>query len=158
MSFLDRFKPVPRWKHADPAVRAASVAELPDDEEHRAVLAELAADEDVGVRRAAAQLAPVPVLVQRARTETDDSLRRELIDQLTAIAVEAAPGDGDAALALEGLEDAKALGVVAKTSAHDTVRAAALGRIHDPRTLGDGAASCPCVTTDVPPPSTVGNG
>ena len=44
MSFLDRFKPQPRWKHADPAVRAAAVAEIPDDPEHRGVIEELARD------------------------------------------------------------------------------------------------------------------
>jgi hypothetical protein len=52
MSFLDRFKPQPRWKHADPVVRAAAVAEIPDGAEHRGVLTELAElDEDVRVRR-----------------------------------------------------------------------------------------------------------
>ena len=65
MSFLDRFKPQPRWKHADPAVRAASIAEIPDDEEHRAVLSELASlDDDVRVRRAAqARIGAVEELV-----------------------------------------------------------------------------------------------
>jgi hypothetical protein len=52
MSFLDRFKPQPRWKHADPAVRAAAVSEIPDDDEHAAVLRELARDDDdLRVRR-----------------------------------------------------------------------------------------------------------
>ena len=32
MSFLDRFKPQPRWKHADAAVRAAAVHELLTDD------------------------------------------------------------------------------------------------------------------------------
>ena len=54
MSFLDRFRPLPRWKHADPVVRAAAVSEIPGDDEHGDVLVELAgADEDVRVRRAA---------------------------------------------------------------------------------------------------------
>ncbi|HEV3485477.1 MAG TPA: hypothetical protein VG106_08720, partial [Vicinamibacterales bacterium] len=71
MSFLDRFKPQPRWKHADPAVRAAAVAEIPDDAEHERVVEELAqADEDVRVRRAAAdRVRNVAVLVALARSE-----------------------------------------------------------------------------------------
>ena len=54
MSFLDRFKPQPRWKHTDPAVRLEAVPTIPDDDEHLAVLQELARqDVDVRVRRAA---------------------------------------------------------------------------------------------------------
>ena len=54
MSFLDRFKPQPRWKHTDPAVRLEAVPTIPDDDEHVAVLQELAReDADVQVRRAA---------------------------------------------------------------------------------------------------------
>src|SRR5262245_86413 len=109
MSFLDRFKPQPRWKHADPAVRAASIAEIPDDDEHREVLTELASlDEDVRVRRAAlARIAAVEDLVRLAGTEKDDELRRDIAERLVAIA--SAPGDGDgaAALALAGLQDPK---------------------------------------------------
>jgi hypothetical protein len=34
MGLLDRLKPQPRWKHADPAVRAAAALECgPDDAE-----------------------------------------------------------------------------------------------------------------------------
>ncbi len=73
MSFLDRFKPQPRWKHADPTVRAAAVAELmTDDPEQQRALVELAGtDEDVRVRRAAvARVDTVSDLVQLARGRT----------------------------------------------------------------------------------------
>jgi hypothetical protein len=137
MSFLDRLRPQPRWKNADPAVRAAAVAELPDDAEHHQILAELAADDDVRVRRAAApRLRSVAELVARAARETDDELRRELSERLVSIASAPSEGDGDAALALAGLSDQKHLAAVAKGSPHDTVRTAALGRVHDVRTLG----------------------
>ena len=136
MSFLDRFKPQPRWKHADPAIRAAAVSEVPDDDEHYPALVELASDEDVRVRRAAvARLDTVEDLVRLARGERDEDLRREIAERLVGIATAPAPADGDAALALEGLEDQKHLASVAKASAHDTVRTAALGRIHDPKSL-----------------------
>jgi hypothetical protein len=136
MSFLDRFKPQPRWRHSDAAVRAAAIAEIPDDEESLATLRELAAaDDDVRVRRAAAErLARAADLLPLARAERDEELRRALIDRLVAIATSSADGDG--ALALEGIEDQRQLAAVAKSSAHDTIRAAALGRVHDAKALG----------------------
>jgi Domain of Unknown Function (DUF349) len=138
MSFLDRFKPQPRWRHADPAVRAAAVPEIPIDGEGSATMLELAtSDEDARVRRAAAaRIDGVVDLVRLARSEKDDELRRELTDRLVEIAIAASQSDGDAALALEGLDDARQLASVAKLSPHDTVRTAALGRVHDARMLG----------------------
>src|SRR5688500_1076433 len=137
MSFLDRFKPQPRWKHADPAVRAAAVAEIPDDLEHQAVIEELAsADEDLRVRREAlARVANVAVLAAAARSERDEDLRRDVTERLVAIATAPGGAEGDAALALDGLEDPKQLSAVAKSSPHDTVRTAALGRVHDVKAL-----------------------
>ena len=138
MSFLDRLRPQPKWKHADPVVRAAAAAELSDFvPEHQQILADLAADDDVRVRRAAIpRVKNVAELVARAGRESDEDLRRELSDRLVAIACAAADGDGDAALALAGLHDQKHLAAVAKMSPHDTIRTAALGRIHDPKALG----------------------
>jgi hypothetical protein len=137
MSFLDRFKPQPRWKHADPAVRAAAVAEVPHDEESLATLRELAtADEDVRVRRAAAErLHRAADLLPLARGERDDSLRRAIVERLVTVAT--APGESldDAALALEGIDDQRQLAVVAQSSPHDSVRMAALGRVHDVKAL-----------------------
>ena len=130
MSFLDRFKTQPKYRNPDPAIRLAGVAELPDDAEHWGVIAELAAsDEDVRVRRAAiARIGVVGYLARIARTERDESLRRELSERLIAIANAAADGDGDAAAALDGLSDQKHFGTIAKSSPHDTVRTAALGK------------------------------
>ena len=138
MSFLDRFKPQPRWKHADATVRVGAVGELmTDDPEHQRALVELAGtDDDVRVRRAAvARIDGVEDLVQLARSEKDEDLRRTLTDRLLAVATAAAPADGDAARALDGLDDQKQLATVAKSSPHDTVRTAALGRVQDVRCL-----------------------
>src|SRR5215218_9030031 len=137
MSFLDRFKPQPRWKHADAAVRAAAVAEIPEDEESAATLRELASeDEDVRVRRAAsARLRDAADILPLARAERDDELRRELIERLVAIATAPADSDGDAALALEGIVDQRQLATVVQASPHDTVRTAALGRVHEAKAL-----------------------
>ena len=137
MSFLDRFKPQPRWRHTDAAIRAAAVSEIPDDEESRQTIRELAsADEDVRVRRAASErLARAADLLPLAQSEKDEELRRTLIERLVAIA--SAPSvDGDAALALEGIEDQRHLATVAKSSPNETVRTAALSRVRDARALG----------------------
>ena len=137
MSFLDRFKPQPRWKHADPAVRAEAAAALSDDAEHADVLRELARDDaDVRVRRAAgSRLTRVEDLVPLARSERDEELKRNYVERLVALATAPAADDAVAALALEGLDDPKGFASVAKASPHDTVRAAALGRIHDVKLL-----------------------
>src|SRR5215218_2819690 len=105
MSFLDRFKPQPRWRHSDATIRAAAIAEIPEDDESRATLCELAAaDDDVRVRRAAAErLTRVADLLPLARGEQDEDLRRVLIDRLVAIASAPSNGVGDAAVALEGI-------------------------------------------------------
>ena len=50
MGLLDKLKPQPRWKHADPAVRLEALREL-DDPIELAALAE--SDADARVRRAA---------------------------------------------------------------------------------------------------------
>jgi hypothetical protein len=137
MSFLDRFKPQPKYRNPDPAIRLAGMAELPDDAETWGIIAELAAsDEDVRVRRAAIErIGVVGYLARIARTERDEALRRELAERLVAIANAPAETDGDAATALEGLSDQKHFGTIAKSSPHDTVRTAALGKILDAKVL-----------------------
>ena len=138
MSFLDRFKPQPRWKHTDPAIRAAAVSEIPADEQQDAILEDLATtDDDARVRAAAiARVHDVALLARLARSERDDDVRRQITDRLVATAVAPAPDDAAAALALEGLDDPKQFSTIAKSSPHDTVRTAALGRIHETRALG----------------------
>ncbi len=138
MSFLDRFKPQPRWRHADPAVRAGAIAEVPDDGDHRGVLLELATeDPDLRVRRAAAaRLSLAADLVRVARSEKDDELKRTVAERLVTLASAPSDNDGEAALALEGLDDPRHLSTIARQSPHDTVRTAALGRVHDVRALG----------------------
>ena len=138
MSFLDRFKPQPRWKHTDPAIRAAAVPEIPDDPEHRGAIEELAmGDEDARVRSAAiARVVDVPLLARLARWERDPDLRRQVTERLVAVATAPSDTDGDAALALEGLDDPRHFSTIAKSSPHETIRTAALARVHDVKALG----------------------
>ena len=138
MSFLDRFKPQPRWKHTDAAVRVTAVGEIPDDPTHTSTLQELAAsDEDVRVRTAAMErLSDPSFLAGLARVEQDVDLRRRITERLVAIAIAPAETDADAALALEGLDDPRQFSTIAKSSPHETVRTVALGRVHEAKALG----------------------
>jgi hypothetical protein len=138
MSFLDRFKPQPKYRSPDPAIRLAGVAELPDDAEHWGVIAELAAsDEDVRVRRAAiARITVAGYLSRLARTERDETLKRELGEKLVAIANAPADSDADAAAAVDGLSDSRQFGAVAKASPYEGVRITALAKIQDGKVLG----------------------
>src|SRR5918997_293152 len=52
MGILEKLRPLPRWKHADPAVRAASVYDL-GPEESEALLSLAREDAEARVRRAA---------------------------------------------------------------------------------------------------------
>ena len=83
MGILEKLRPTPRWKHADPAVRAAAVYELgAEDAEALRLLAH--DDAEARVRRAAvARLDDVAVLADIARTDPDEDVRAEAIRNLT---------------------------------------------------------------------------
>src|SRR5580765_645290 len=115
MSFLDRFKPQPRWKHLDAAIRAAAVSEIPDDPAHKGTIEDLAAsDGDVRVRTAAVdRVEDTGFLARLARSEQDSDLRRRITDRLVGIAIAPADTDADAALAIDGLDDPRQFSTVA---------------------------------------------
>lgn len=133
MGLLDKLKPQPRWKHADPAVRLEALKEL-DDPIELAAIAET--DPDAKVRRAAvARLADAEVLGRISSHDPDADTRDRASERLLAIATTA--GDETAALtAVQHLSDPRRLSTVAKSQAADAVRASALGRITDERALG----------------------
>src|SRR6187401_3218505 len=88
MGILEKIRPQPRWKHADPAVRAAAVYELgPDEGDALRTLAR--EDPEARVRRAAAaRLNDVAVLADIARTDPDEDVRAEAIRNLAGIGAE----------------------------------------------------------------------
>jgi len=144
MGLLDRFKPQPRWKHADPLVRVAGVQELPEDEQD--LLATLArTDPDARVRRAAvSKLGTVAVLAEVVRQEADVEVRDEAAGVLLDIALGAYEASEAVSLAavdgLTGLPTAdaqKQLVLVAKTARRETVARRALDALGgDPRAVG----------------------
>jgi len=137
MGILERLRPQPRWKHADPAVRVAAVYEFgPDDTE--ALHAVAHEDAEARVRRAAvSRIDDVSVLAEVARTDPDDDVRAEAVRGLAGIGAEA----DDAAQAVDAVAQLLALGrtkelvLVARDSSSVEVRAAIVDRLEDQRAL-----------------------
>src|SRR5512132_2500067 len=89
MSLFDRLKPTPRWKHADPQVRLASIPEIESTRDDAAeILATVArADADPRVRRAAAQrLTNAAVLSEVLTQDSDEQVRQAAADVLLQMA------------------------------------------------------------------------
>ena len=138
MGILEKLRPQPRWKHADPAVRAAAVFELSGDDTE-ALVALAREDADPRVRRAAAaRVDAVGVLADIARTDPDEDVRAEALRGLAGIAAEA----DDVARAVEAVHELVALNrsreivIVARNSASAEVRAAIVDLLSDPKALG----------------------
>jgi HEAT repeat protein len=106
MGILEKLRPQPRWKHADPSVRVAAVYELgPDDNEALHALAR--EDAEPRVRRAAVtRIDEVAVLGDIARTDPDEDVRAEAVRGLAGIAAEA----DDPGQAIEASRQLLALG------------------------------------------------
>lgn len=133
MGILDKLKPQPRWKHADPAVRLEALHELADQVE-LAVLAE--SDADPKVRRGAVDRVADPAVLGRVTTfDTDSAVQDAAADRLLAIAGDEAQPVA-AAVAAGLLTDSRRLAVIAKGTAPDQVRDIALSRLSDERVLG----------------------
>ncbi|HVW05678.1 MAG TPA: DUF349 domain-containing protein [Vicinamibacterales bacterium] len=139
MGLLDKLKPQPRWKHADPAVRLDAIREL-DDPIELAALAET--DPDAKVRRAAVVVVSDAASLGRiAAGDADTEVRDRAADRLVTLASRVAGADdteaGAAAIdAVRALTDGRRLSTIAKSEASDAVRAEALARITDERALG----------------------
>src|SRR6059058_2797326 len=126
MSILEKLRPTPRWKHADPSVRAAAVYDI-GPEEADALRALAREDADARVRRAAVmRLDEVDVLAEIAGSDPDEDVRGEAVRGLAGIAAEA----DDASAATNAVRRLLALGrtkevvVVARASTSAEVRAA----------------------------------
>lgn len=133
MGILDKLKPTPRWKHADPAVRLEAVREL-DDPIELAVLAET--DSDARVRRAAIpRTTDLAVLGRVASADADPETRDRAADRLVALAT-AGDDAANAVAAVSMIADGRRLSAIAKGDASDAVRAEALARTTDARALG----------------------
>ncbi len=132
MSILDKLKPQPRWKHADPVVRLEALKEL-DDPVELALLAET--DPDARVRRAVIGQIDDPVVLTRvASGDTDTDAQERATDRLFTLATTGV--DGTALAAVEAIQDPKRLSAIAKSGAAEAVCLSALARTEDERALG----------------------
>lgn len=153
MGFLDRLRPVPRWKHVDPAVRMAAVHELAG-EELEALPSIVKDDPDPSVRKAAVgRLDDPAALASVAETDTDEDVRGKAVDLLLALALR--EGDeGDRLSAVASLArggHSKSLQVVAKGAAVESVGRSALTHLlernpSDAKAIGSVARQSPHAT------------
>ena len=93
MGILEKLRPAPRWKHADPAVRASAVFELGADagDVLRTLVRE---DGDARVRRTAvSRLVDIDVLRETAKSDPDDEVRQEAVRCLAGLAAESESPD-----------------------------------------------------------------
>jgi hypothetical protein len=134
MGLLDKLKPQPRWKHADPVVRLEALRELADPAE-LAVLAE--SDPDARVRRAAVPRLEDPAVLGRIASGDPDADAREVAtDRLLTLASGGAADEPTAVAAVGQLSDPRRLSTIAKSQAAPAVATAALARTTDERALG----------------------
>jgi hypothetical protein len=138
MGILEKLRPQPRWKHADPGVRAAAVYELgPDEADALRLLAR--EDTEARVRRAAVtRLSDISTLGDIGRTDPDEDVRAEAIRGLAGLAAEADDADraADAVRQLIALGRLKEVVVAARENPDARVRAVVVDLLDDPKSLG----------------------
>ena len=137
MGILEKLRPQPRWKHADPTVRVAAVYELGPDESD-ALHAVAREDVEARVRRAAVtRIDEADVLAEIARTDPEEEVRAEAVRGLAGIAAEADdPAQAiDAVRRLMALGRAKEIILVARDSSSAEVRLAVVDLLDDQKAL-----------------------
>src|SRR3954471_9491587 len=149
MGILEKLRPTPRWKHADPSVRAAAVYDIgPEDLEALRALAR--EDAEARVRRAAVtRLDDVDGLAEIAGSDPDEDVRGEAVRGLAGIAADA--DDGSAATSairrLLALGRTREVVVVARASTSAEVRAAIVELLEDQKALGSVSRHAPDAAT-----------
>ena len=138
MSFLDRFKIQPKHKSADPddPRRGRRRARRAAEEDAAVLLALAREDADARVRRAAvgADRGRRGAGGDRRRSDPDPAIREEVLDAARRHRRRRRPRRA-ASRRSAALTDPKQIATVAKTSPVDSVRAAAVGRLTDVKSL-----------------------
>jgi hypothetical protein len=138
MGILEKLRPQPRWKHADPGVRAAAVYDL-GPEEGEALRSLAREDTEARVRRAAVtRLSDIAVLGDIGRTDPDEDVRAEAIRGLAGLAAEAEEVEraADAVRQLVVLGRLKEVVIAARENQDPRVRAAVVDLLDDAKSLG----------------------
>ena len=143
MGILEKLRPQPRWKHADPGVRAAAVYELgPDEGDALRLLARgHGSARPQGGGDPAGEIA---VLGDIGRPDPDEDVRAEAIRGLAGLAAEADDLDraADAVRQLVALGRLKEVVVAARENPDARVRASVVDLLDDPKSLGSSQPSC----------------
>jgi hypothetical protein len=138
MDLIARLRP--RWRHPDPAVRAAAVRDMGSEERDR-LGAIAGTDPDPHVRRIAIKKLEDPALLERvAQGEADPALRDLAVERAAEVRGKIATSGSSLAectAALEGLTDSRTLATVAAKATHESVRVGALARVSGDRLLRD---------------------
>jgi hypothetical protein len=137
MGLLEKLRPQPKWKHADPAIRLEGLQEIEDAEQP--VLAGLASDDpDARVRRGAiARVTDGAVLAAIVRNETDENTREQALTRIAQLAESSdEPSALAAVAALSALGRQRELATAARGSSLESVRNAAIEQVTDQKALG----------------------
>jgi hypothetical protein len=135
MGFMDFFKP--QWKHSEPAMRAAAIRSLEEDQQPLLLTIALE-DGDAGNRLMAARKVKDAELLKTLRDRTTDRNIKDLAQKAwveSQVATAKAAGADPTAFekgrtALEGIgDDQRALEDIAKTAASLEIRALAFGKL-----------------------------
>jgi hypothetical protein len=137
MGLLEKLRPQPKYKHADPAIRLEGLNEI--EATDQATLIGLATeDADVRVRRGAiGRITDAGALASLTRNESDTGARDAAVARLVALAeqpdVAAARG---AVTALATLGRQRELATVARSAGLENVRRAAAEQVNEAKALG----------------------
>ena len=135
MGILDKLRPQAKWKHGDPSVRLEAVQALGDGDAE--VLAQVATeDHDPRVRRAAvARISDADTLAAVTRNDSDPGTRDAAVQRLVALSADvgAAPR---AISALGALGRHRELATLARSSAPEASRHAAVAQVTESKALG----------------------
>ena len=136
MKLLDKFRAQPEWQSDDPAVRAAAVRDISNDDAAQEILIDIARhDDDAGVRREAViRIEDFGALVDVSADE-DPIVRTEAQRVIRELLIESEDREAGE-LGLRGLSDERDLVAVARSARLESVSLMALAKLSDPRALG----------------------
>jgi hypothetical protein len=137
MGLLEKLRPQPKYKHADPAIRLEGLNEI-DGGDQATFIALAAEDSDARVRRGAIGRVDDPAaLASLTRNESDTAARDAAITRLLALAEQENTAAALAAVtALATLGRQRELANVARSSGLENVRRAAAEQVSDAKALG----------------------
>jgi hypothetical protein len=137
MGLLEKLRPQPKYKHADPAVRLEGLNDI-EDSDQATLVAIASEDVDARVRRAAInRVTDAGALASIVRNESDAGTRDAAVARLVTLA-----DNQEVAVALPAVTSLAALGrqrelaTVARSAGHENVRRSAAEQVTDQKALG----------------------